>query len=112
MTKIYLAGPMSICPEDFNFPNFFRVTEILRREGHDVFSPAENDLRKYGSLENTKLFANYRDCLKDDLNWIIDHAEALYVLKGWEPSKGVAAELALAKALKLPVYFEPEKVPQ
>ena len=105
--KVYLAGPMSICPKDFNFPAFEKATAFLRAQGFEVFSPAEEDMRTYGSLEGTRANANYRDCLRKDLNWILDHAEAIYILPGWETSKGVAAEMALAKALKLPIVFLP-----
>ena len=36
----------------------------------------------------------------------LDEAEAIYLLKGWEKSMGVAAELALAKALKLEIMYQ------
>lgn len=98
--KIYLAGPMS-GKKDFNFPAFMAAAEKLRAEGHEVFNPAEEDLRVYGSLENTKLKANYRDCLRLDLNWILDHAEAIALLPGWQASAGVRIELALSQVLKL-----------
>lgn len=96
---------MSTVPENFNFPAFFEAADKLKAEGHEVFNPAEEDLKTYGSLENTKLHANYRDCLRKDLIWICDYAEAMYVLPGWENSKGVKVELALANALKIPVTF-------
>lgn len=100
--KVYLAGPMSGKP-NFNFPAFTAGCKKLRADGHEVFSPHEADLDKWGSLKRIKQFANYRDCLRIDLNWILDHAEAIALLPGWENSKGVAAELALAKALGLEI---------
>lgn len=103
--SIYVAGPMTGY-EDFNFPAFHKTSLHLRSLGYNVFSPAEADLERYGSLEETKLKCNYRDCLRVDLNWILDNADAIYLLKGWENSLGTAAELALAKALKLEILYE------
>lgn len=98
--KIYLAGPMSGIP-DYNFPAFFRKAEELRAEGHTVFNPAEADLEEWGDLATVKKKATYKATLKKDLNWILDEAEAIYLLPGWEQSKGVKVEYALAECLKL-----------
>jgi hypothetical protein len=100
--KVYLAGPMTGLP-DYNFPAFFAAADRLKEAGHTVFNPAQNDLDTWGDMATIKVKANYRDCLKADLNWILDHAEAIALLPGWENSKGVAAELALAKALNLEI---------
>ena len=102
--KFYLAGPMTGIPE-YNFPAFIEAAKKLRSLGNEVFNPAEADLAEWGTIEEVLKKANYRDCLRKDLNYIIDHADAVAVLPGWEASKGVAAELALAKALKLPIMF-------
>lgn len=98
--KVYLAGPMSGLP-DQGFSEFFKYEEILKGYGYEVFNPARADLEIYGSLEETIKKANYRDCLRIDLNWILDHAEAIALMPGWEWSRGVAIELALAKVLGL-----------
>ena len=103
--KIYLAGPMTGI-EDFNFPAFLKKGQELEDAGHTVFNPAKADLEEWGTLEEVKAKATYRVCLKKDLLWILDHAEAIYLLKGWENSKGVAADLALSKALGLEVMYE------
>lgn len=97
---VYLAGPMSGY-KDFNFPAFDRAAYALRMQGHHVFNPAEADLEAWGDLETVKAEATYRDCLRTDLNWILDHAEAIALLPGWEDSKGAQIELALARALGL-----------
>lgn len=98
--KVYLAGPMSGVP-DFNFPAFMDAAKQLRAEGHEVFNPAEEDLRVWGDLETVRKKANYRDCLRLDLNWILDHAEVIALLPGWEASRGANIELLLARVLGL-----------
>jgi len=100
--KVYLAGPMS-GKEDFNFPAFFEAAKKLRKRGHKVFNPAEEDLKEWKDLETIKKKANYRTCLKKDLSWICDRADAIALLPGWKKSKGVKVEKALADALGLKV---------
>lgn len=117
--KIYVAGPMRGIPE-FNFPAFHAAAATLRAAGHVVFNPAERDIEHHGvdiSKGNTagceELAAkehgfNLREALKDDLEFICLHADAVAVLPGWEKSKGAQAEVATAYALGLQVLKAPE----
>jgi hypothetical protein len=95
---------------EYNFPAFDKATTRLRELGHTVFNPAEND--KDNGFDATGMAGHeaeehgfsLRDALKQDLSWICDHAEAIVLLEGWERSKGVRAEMALAEALSIPKY--------
>ena len=110
--KIYLAGPMRGI-EKFNFPAFFEAAVRLRADNHEVFNPAEADLKKYGpgvfdsdtgDLKDVKDSGFIlREALAKDTNWICLHAEAIALLPGWEKSKGACAEKALAEALGLKI---------
>ena len=91
--------------EDFNFPAFFAAAKILQEEGHEVFNPAQKDIDEWGDLETVKKKANYRDCMRKDLNCILDWAEGIALLPGWEDSKGANIEKLLAEALKLQVRY-------
>lgn len=113
--KIYLAGPMTGIPS-FNFPAFDVAAARLRRQlGVFVFSPAEHDRCVYGpELEDNptgdpilaKINHGFslRKALLDDLTFICNEADGIALLPGWENSKGVTAELSLAKALGLSVF--------
>lgn len=114
--KIYVAGPMRGYPE-FNFPAFHAAAARLRAEGHTIFSPAEKDEEVHGkdfssafptgSLEAAESSGfSLRRALGDDLRWICTEAEGVYLLKGWEASKGALAEKATAEALGLEVMYE------
>ena len=92
--------------EDYNFPAFHAATERLRKAGHTVFSPAEADLEEFGTLDNVKKYATYKMCLKKDLDWIFAEAEGIYLLKGWEKSRGANIEKAVAEVLGLEVMYE------
>ena len=103
--RIYIAGPMSGF-DNFNFPAFFAADEYLKKFGHEVFNPAQKDIDEWGDLETIKKKANYRDCMRKDLNCILDWAEAIYLLKGWEQSRGAQIEKALAEVLNLEIMYE------
>lgn len=113
--KIYIAGPMQGI-KDFNFPAFdFAATE-WRDAGWEVFSPAERDRDVHGEdmnispcgeledIEHTGF--DLRQALAADLEWIAMNATAIYMLRGWENSKGARAEHALAVALSLEIFYE------
>lgn len=107
--KIYLAGPMRGLPE-FNFPAFDKGARRLEGMGHEVFNPADRDrsvgFSTKGMTGHEDLAAegfSLREALHADTEWISLHADAVALLPGWEKSSGVAAEIALARALGLPV---------
>jgi hypothetical protein len=99
--RIYLAGPMTGI-ENFNHPAFDAAASFLRALGHDVKSPAEFDredgLDASGNVSNAFL----RNALRRDCEAICG-ADAIALLPGWERSRGVAIELALAKYLGLKI---------
>ncbi len=96
--RLYLAGPMRGI-EDFNFPAFRAAATALRDQGHYVFNPAEN------SSHDTHI----RVCMAIDTAWICNSAEGIAMLPGWENSMGAKAELALAEAIGLPIFFITER---
>jgi hypothetical protein len=112
--RIYVAGPMRGIAE-FNFPAFHAAAAWLRGKGHEVFNPAERDILATGVdisqgnetgdnvLAEVKHGFNLREALKDDLEFVCLHADAVVVLPGWESSLGAQAEVATARALGLHV---------
>lgn len=95
--KYYLSGPMTGLPE-LNYPAFMAAAEHLRALGHEVYNPAEWE-GKYnnGVFNHTIAFADY-------CTYISREADGVIVLPGWENSPGASAEIALARAIKKPVY--------
>ena len=102
--------------DDYNFPAFFEAAEALRQSGHSVFNPAENDCKDYGLddtdphkagvwlRENQGEEFDIRRAIREDLDWICLHAEAVVMLPGWETSAGVMAEKATAESIGVPVF--------
>ena len=88
--KVYLSGPMRGHP-DLNFPAFHYAAKKLRKQGFEVYSPAEND------------DPDIRIALAKDTSWICRQADIVAVLPGWETSRGAKMEIALAYALGINV---------
>jgi hypothetical protein len=98
----------------FNFPAFDDAADQLEARGHEVFSPAKRDRDLHPEIDWYELSGDMDDLHPDDFDlrealaadcaWICGEAEAVCTLDGWENSSGANAEVALAKALGLPVY--------
>lgn len=107
--KIYLAGPMRGIP-NFNFPEFDRWAEALRRMGYEVFSPADRDRKHYGpgieenptgseAVATKAIGFSIREAMLTDCTYICNEADGIALMPGWEKSSGANAEHALAIAL-------------
>lgn len=89
---IYIAGPMSGYP-DYNRPAFDAKAAELRQKGHRVLNPADIRLLPY------------------DAYWpinkaMLDGADAIYLLGGWEKSKGAQKEANYAAQIGLKIRQE------
>jgi hypothetical protein len=114
--NIYIAGPMRGRPE-FNFPAFDRAADRLEAKGWSVFNPAERDrahgfsevgLTGHEPLHELDNF-DHRQAMAEDTFFICTEADAIYMLNGWQSSRGAVAERALAMALGLEVLYESEE---
>lgn len=92
---IYIAGPMSGYP-GMNFDNFNRVAAFLRSKGETVVNPAEI---------NPDLDADWSDCMDADIDALFD-CVAIYMLTGWEKSKGARIEHRIAVNRGIDIEYE------
>ena len=90
--RVYLSGPMSGLPE-LNYPTFHFKAAELRARGWHVENPAENPAPPCGS---------WRGYMRMAL-WQLVSCEAIYLLPGWEGSKGARLEYSIAQSLGLEV---------
>ena len=93
--KIYIAGPMTGLP-DYNYPAFNAAAVELRAAGLEVCNPAENP------EPECKSWAGY---MRMALAQLVT-CDSIYLLKGWESSKGARIERDLAHNLNLYAIFE------
>ncbi|AOT26997.1 nucleoside 2-deoxyribosyltransferase [Vibrio phage VaK] len=91
--KIYIAGPMTGLPE-FNKPEFFKAEFKLRCDNYTVLNPAilPDGLQHHEYMEI---------CLP-----MVRVSNAVYMLKGWEKSKGAVMEHEYAKDLGLEITYQ------
>lgn len=80
-----------------NFPAFHAAAAQLRAQGHAVENPAEVEA-------NTN--ANWLECMRLDLPRLLT-CEAVYMLPGWERSRGAVIERGLAMSLGLEIVYAP-----
>lgn len=108
LPKIYIAGPMTGI-KDWNFPAFFEAEEALVSLGFDVVNPAHNDgktveeaLENAGSPERPNYTWAYY--MRRDLPHVMG-VDMIYLLPGWQNSRGAQLEVHVAKALGLPLMI-------
>jgi len=98
ITVIYITGPMSGL-EEYNHPAFHAAESYLQehRDDAELMNPAWN--------YNGSPQVNWQQYMRRSIRQVMEATE-LYVLKGWEASKGAQLEVSLAKALGLKLTFE------
>lgn len=90
---IYIAGPMTGI-ENYNFDRFNAKEAELIEKGHRTLNPA-----KIGILPEYKMYWPINRAM-------LDGADAIYMLDGWENSPGARKELLYAVENSIPLLFE------
>lgn len=84
---------------NLNHPAFQEATEMLRAQGHAVYSPHERP------------WDNPRQAFTEYCR-IICAADAIYMLPGWQKSKGAQIEHALAVYCGLDIMMDMSATPK
>lgn len=112
--RAYIAGSMTGIPQ-FNFPAFDALAADLRRNGHEVVSPAElddpddraaalasPDGHMHGGHHMNKTWGDF---LARDVKLLADDGvEGIVVLPGWERSRGARLETFVGFLCNLQAY--------
>ena len=103
--RYYVAGPMTGYPAH-NFPAFDAARDRLGAEGHDVITPADID-RGFGIDGTAERYdpSELRRVFRADIDAVFG-ADAIYMLRGWEASRGARAEHAVAVWLGKELLYE------
>lgn len=95
---VYVSGPMSGMP-GLNFPAFHRAADRLRARGYTVINPAEMDEAEPGVQHE------WHEYLRRDIKALADCTH-IFMLSGWEKSKGARLEKHIAQELGMCVVFD------
>lgn len=98
--SIYIAGPMSGIV-DHNFPAFHAAAKRLRAKGFTVINPAEINA---DAVDVVRPWAWY---MRRDIAELVK-CHTIYLLPGWENSKGAMLERHIAERLGMHVIYAAE----
>ena len=96
MKKIYISGPISGLPLETVYNNFTNAEVNLLEKGYKVVNPFNNGL---------PTTATWEEHMRADLKLLLD-CDAIYMLEGWEKSRGARIEYALVVDLKLNIQYQ------
>lgn len=95
-TKIYISGPITGTSDYME--RFARAEQFLYERGYSVINPAKVN-------DQLPIETSYNEYIKMSLT-MLDMADAIYMLYGWENSLGSKAEKMVAEANGLQVIYE------
>lgn len=98
MQKIYISGPITGWPIDMCRVRFEAAEFLLRMQGFEPVNPMKNGLPED---------APYDEHMKRDLEMLAE-CDAIYLLNGWERSKGCRIELQEAIKANKRITYEKE----
>lgn len=104
MKRIYIAGPMTGEP-DLNREEFRKAAKFVEEpsKGFSIGFNPHDVANMLGWDEQTPLSTIASTLLAD-----LASCDAIYMLRGWEQSKGATAEHAVAKWIGLEIIYQGE----
>lgn len=93
--KGYLSGPM-LGYQSLNYPLFAAWATYLRDKGHEVLVPSENPKPPEEEKDPISYY------MRLDLEMVL-RSECLWMIPGWQYSKGAKIEAAVAMSIGLPL---------
>lgn len=102
---VYIAGPMTGY-EEFNFPAFDEASHKYKEQGYQVINPADlaRNRARAKNVEVSQL--PLRELAHVDISIMTQQATHIYMLNGWQYSKGAKAEHAMAEWLGLNIVYQ------
>lgn len=105
MEAVYVSGPISHPDPEQMQRNLMRGSEIgarLYEQGKAPFIPHANaqHMREYTPMV-------WKDFMRIDLK-LLKRSDSIYLMKGWEGSRGCRIEAFMAKRWNMPIYYEDE----
>lgn len=105
--KIYISGKIGKKnPSPETIAKFMRTEDMLRKMGYEVFNPTTSGLGQHAeSLAQKNGTTFYEEIMLLDQQEL-KKCDGVFMLDDWRMSPGARSELAFARALLRPVYFD------
>ena len=98
MSKIYISGPMT------GYDNFNKDAFDFAKRKLEAINEYDQVITPFDIAPNQDP-NSWLFYMKLDIKALMD-CDAIYVLKGYENSKGAMIEVNLAKSLSYPIFYE------
>ena len=97
--KIYISGKISGTDLTETRKRFAAVAKVMKRLGVEPVNPLENGLTEHDTWK-AHMLKDIADLLQ---------CKAIYMLQGWEESKGACIEHYIATKKRMPIMYEIEQ---
>lgn len=94
--KVYISGAISNRKFEDAQEHFRFAEDLLSLKGYDIINPMKLPHEHCGT---------WLEYMKEDIIALMD-CEAIYMLKGWDLSRGALVEFNIAKELGYKIMFE------
>ena len=99
---IYISGPITGMLQSTT--RFKETEKWLKNDGHKVLNPMEIEDPTPDGMDSDAVWDYY---MKEALAMLLT-ADCIYMMEGWEHSKGARLEFWVAKELNIPVHYAHE----
>ena len=100
--RVYISGPISNKKFEEAKQHFRRIAAELRSNG---LTPVDPTLIELSSSPEENDLKGWEDFMREGIKLLMD-CDAIYMLEGYEHSRGAKIEKYLAFQLDMPVYTE------
>lgn len=97
--KIYISGKISGTDLTETRKRFAAVAKVTKKLGYEPVNPFENGLSEHDSWK-AHMLKDIADLLQ---------CKAIYMLQGWQDSKGARIEHYIATKIGMPIMYEIEQ---
>lgn len=103
--RVFISGPMTGY-DDFNYPAFHKAARLLRAQYQMPLSPAHHEITGEELDPPTPDEAQSWEYYMRRSIRIMLSCEAVYMLAGWEDSRGARFEHHIAKQLNMTIHYQ------
>ena len=100
--KVYISGPITNNPA--SWLSFKKAQQFLGSGGHKVYNPMDIEEPNPVTETEEETWVYY---MKKALKMLLG-ADCIYMLEGWEESRGARMEFWVATQLNIPVHYAHE----